>query len=462
MCGIYFGAVAPSLIIQSLLRQRGPDCQVSVVVDGMHVHSTVLHMRGDAVTSQPIQSTRYCLQWNGEIFGFTTETDNTLWSQSDTIILFDRLESCKDEQGIINLLFSIEGPFAVVIFDTLQRVVYFGRDRFGRRSLLRRVDCDGILLCSVGDGNGVFEEVSASGIHKYSLESTGYHCFEYPRFNIISSLVHGDPNTDYTDMFLSVMKQSVQKRLVHVNKTVTVLFSGGVDSLLIAAILCLIAPSLEIELVNVAFSVDSNYDSVPDRQTGIVAFEELCAIFKHQNIVFTERNVHIDEYQSFKERVSKLMYPNISVMDESIAMALWFAARNANSRVLMVGMGADEQFGGYTRHATRFRREGYVGLHEELQLDVDRISSRNLGRDDRVISDNSVEARYPFLDEQVVRFSCEQVPLDQKWNEETGENKWIVRDSLRRLGFSNNVASATKRAIQFGARTAKMQQHSSN
>lgn len=47
---------------------------------------------------------------------------------------------------------------------------------------------------------------------------------------------------------------------------------------------------------------------------------------------------------------------------------------------------------------------GWNGLNEEIQMEVKRISSRNLGRDDRVISDHSREARIPFLDENVVRF----------------------------------------------------------
>lgn len=33
----------------------------------------------------------------------------------------------------------------------------------------------------------------------------------------------------------------------------------------------------------------------------------------------------------------------------------------------------------------------WLGLHEEMKLDVQRIWKRNLGRDDRVISDNGKE-----------------------------------------------------------------------
>jgi asparagine synthetase B (glutamine-hydrolysing) len=94
--------------------------------------------------------------------------------------------------------------------------------------------------------------------------------------------------------------------------------------------------------------------------------------------------------------IVKLMHPHNTEMDLSIACALYFAARghgqastNANqipityttqARVLLSGLGADELFGGYTRHATAFNRTGYSGLLNELKIEVDRLGKSNLGR----------------------------------------------------------------------------------
>ena len=49
-------------------------------------------------------------------------------------------------------------------------------------------------------------------------------------------------------------------------------------------------------------------------------------------------------------------------------------------------MGADEQLAGYARHRTRFEKEGFIALISEVKMEMKRISERNLGRDDRIIS----------------------------------------------------------------------------
>lgn len=67
-------------------------------------------------------------------------------------------------------------------------------------------------------------------------------------------------------------------------------------------------------------------------------------------------------------------------------------------------MGADELFGGYTRHRTTLRQRGWKSLSLELDAEISRISERNLGRDDRVVCDHGRQSRLPFLDEKFVDY----------------------------------------------------------
>jgi asparagine synthetase B (glutamine-hydrolysing) len=61
-------------------------------------------------------------------------------------------------------------------------------------------------------------------------------------------------------------------------------------------------------------------------------------------------------------------------------------------------------FGGYARYKTAFGRNGKEELELEMSLDLDRIWHRNMGRDDRAISDNGKEARFPFLDTNLLKY----------------------------------------------------------
>jgi len=124
--------------------------------------------------------------------------------------------------------------------------------------------------------------------------------------------------------------------------------------------------------------------------------------------------------------------------------------------VLLIGIGADEQLGGYGRHRTAFREGGEGALRRELAADVARLWTRNLGRDDRCVSDHGREARFPFLDEGVVA-AVRALPLrrivDLSLPPGIGDKK-ILRDVAKTLGLQTS-SLLVKRAIQFGSRIAK-------
>jgi asparagine synthetase B (glutamine-hydrolysing) len=159
-------------------------------------------------------------------------------------------------------------------------------------------------------------------------------------------------------------------------------------------------------------------------------------------------------------------------MDLSIANALYFAARGHGSaiqaasgelqsytttaRVLLSGLGADELFGGYSRHGAAFSRGGYAELVNELKVDVSRLGKRNLGRDDRVMAHWEREVRFPYLDEHLVKWAIE-LPVWEKCDfENTAETVGLDPEKrvLRLLAQSLELDSAAKekkRAVSFSA-----------
>ena len=96
-----------------------------------------------------------------------------------------------------------------------------------------------------------------------------------------------------------------------------------------------------------------------------------------------------------------------------------------------------------------------------MDYDLTRLPYRNLGRDDRIIANFGREVRYPFLDEGVISFLC-SLRADQKVSPGVTSDKMLGDKRLLRrvailLGLER-AANEKKRAVQFGSRSARMEE----
>lgn len=246
---------------------------------------------------------------------------------------------------------------------------------------------------------------------------------------------------------------------------------------MILAALCdqCIDANYAIDLLNVSF----DGQCAPDRISARAGLKELQRIAPSRRWKLVEIDADLQNLTSETKHVMSLINPAKTFMDLNIGIALWLAAGGdgwvyqtnmsssvaeicervkykSEARILLVGSGADEQCAGYGRHRTKFRNGSWLGLSEEMKLDMQRIWKRNLGRDDRCIAGNGKEARFPFLDEDVIRALLD-IPLWEiaDLNQPSGVgDKMILREIARSLGLSE-AASLPKRAIQFGSRIAR-------
>ncbi|KAL7786208.1 asparagine synthase domain-containing protein [Trichoderma ceciliae] len=483
--------------------------------------STVLSLRGDHLAKQPLvdEASGSVLCWNGEAWklgGRPVEGND-----GEAILTLLAAASCNlgDDDSVLDALRSIEGPFAFIFLDKRAKRLYYGRDRLGRRSLLLRRG-PVFLLSSIAEAPAEgWTEVEADGCYIIPLDEANSprglvpirHAWDQDKA-LVSSI--GDFNATIpstttiplTGQSLAVKQlqhhliESLRLRVLNVpippmaeatDARVAVLFSGGLDCTVLARIASdTLPPGQTIDLINVAFenpriasqnaklSTPELYELCPDRITGRKSFAELSTVCPDRPWRFVTVNVPYEETCAHRAELIDLIYPHNTEMDLSIACALYFAARGhgvgqsssglatapygTTARVLLSGLGADELFGGYVRHATAFARSGYPGLVDELKLDVGRLGKRNLGRDDRVMAHWSREVRFPYLDESLVKWAIE-LPAWEKCdfdNQGAGcdlePEKRVLRLLAGGLGM-RSVAMEKKRAIQFGARTAKME-----
>ncbi|KAA1128679.1 hypothetical protein PGTUg99_023814 [Puccinia graminis f. sp. tritici] len=458
---------------------RGPDFQAQEtrVISDASAHldieikffASVLHLRGLALTQQPISApdTGNLLLWNGEVFDGLPLSD----VENDGQAVLKALED-RGNKTIPEVFLGIEGPYAFIYYDSLSKQIWFGRDPLGRRSLMKlenEKDIPHRSLISVASHYEGRTALLSSELATHSL-----FCVELKDVEdlCILPIARGSPPI--------LLNRQIPLEADRVPP------SGQSPPSLITA-----SGRLRDNLINVAFEnpraasnsrrnnqpVIPDIFSVPDRHTGEESWKELCQLTPGRTWRFVKVDVWMKDYLKYKDQIIELMWPNDTVMDLSIAAALFFAAWGVGScrldpdsdqvtqsyrspaRVFLSGLGADELLGGYSRHRSAFSSASpWINLIQELQLDIDRIPTRNLGRDDRIIAHHGREVRYPFLDRDVID-TLAGLPVHLKCDlalEKGTGDKLLLRVLARELGLSQ-ASKLVKRAIQFGARSAKLE-----
>jgi asparagine synthase (glutamine-hydrolysing) len=189
--------------------------------------------------------------------------------------------------------------------------------------------------------------------------------------------------------------ESVKDRIDYCDAEIGYLLSGGLDSSIIDSIAARIVSERNGKKIRTfAIGMDEN-------ATDIIAAKEVA------EFIGSDHTTVIMSKEKFLEAINEVIYIeetwDVTTIRAGVGMYLiskWIR-ENTNIRVLITGEGSDELFGSYRY----FLNAPFAEAHyEETTRLLNDIHYFDVLRCDRTISNNSIEARVPFLDSRVVNF----------------------------------------------------------
>lgn len=242
------------------------------------------------------------------------------------------------------------------------------------------------------------------------------------------------------------IKQLLSKELVKIindrfpKQKFGILFSGGVDSSLIA----LIAKKSGKDFICYTVGFKDKATKEPeDVVYARKAAEQICVELKVKIINLEQA------HELFKKTVSVLggeLNNVVNVGVGGVELACIEMAKQDNIKYLFTGLGSEEIFAGYQRHkeARDKQAECWTGLMNMYE--------RDLLRDFAVASCQNITFSTPLLDKELIGVAMK---IPDRIKIDNNKAKIILREAAQDLGLPKEIAWRRKLAAQYGSRFDK-------
>jgi asparagine synthase (glutamine-hydrolysing) len=230
------------------------------------------------------------------------------------------------------------------------------------------------------------------------------------------------------------------KERIPENEKFGVLFSGGVDSSLIA----LLAKRAGGDFTCYTLGFQEDDSKEPED----ISYAALAAT--KLGLMVKIRKIGLKEAEQLIKKTVNILGPELSnvvnVGVGGVVLGCIEMAKKDNVKFLFSGLGSEELFAGYQRHklAKNKQAECWQGLLNMYE--------RDLLRDNAIASAPKVALLTPFLDEQLISAAM-RVPA--KYKIDDNGSKLILREIAQDLGLPKDIAWRGKRAAQYGSRLDK-------
>ena len=468
ICGFFAKEEVPTRIVTDMLQKtehRGPDAH-GLYADGKILRSDEIralessekakvclgHSRLSIVGGDDaIQPFRSCdgtlsLVHNGEIYNYQElrgllSKDHTIEDEdNDSEILLHLIEEIyegnllRTVQSAVKML---NGMYAFAVTDSDEVVI--ARDPVGIKPIYYVEEEGSVYFCSEKKGlydiEGKIGSVPPGKILRANKDGISIHqgvIIERPQIDI----------TDFDEaetLYNGALTDAVERMLRGVSvEEVGMIFSGGVDSVLIAKIILDFGWNLKCYCVGKEDSEDIKNAETVAKDLGL-------------NL----RVIYVDEQKV------EMILPEIietielnGLLQVEVAVPMYLAAKAASEdgiKVMFTGQGADELFGGYWWYKDVVSENGFLKLHDKLWEDIDLIYDDTLEREDKVTMAHSIELRVPYLDRNVVQCAMRISPRLKIKDGEDPTRKWVHRGFAAKIGVPHYTAYREKDMAQSGS-----------
>jgi asparagine synthase (glutamine-hydrolysing) len=456
----------------SCMTNRGPDGAGIAVADSIIQSDTLAsleyhelsgnnalgHVRlaivGGTHGQQPFHSCdgKFTLEHNGEIYNYKKirrrlMKHHQFVTQTDSEVIVHLLEDHFNKNN--DLLYAIrktvaelDGVYALVIKDEETENIALVRDKMGVRQIYYGENNHFIGFASERKALwkvGIKEPTNrVLPGHAIIIKSDGL----IQNFKVSRSPVHSK-KIIYKTMDLAVnayekvLLASMKKRTQDFDR-VGIIFSGGIDSVIIAWL----AKKMVRDVICYTGGIQGSSD---------IAFARLIA--KRLNLKLRVNELTQNEVeQMIPEVINTIEDTNAGQIE--VAVPVYAAVKLAHEdgiNVMFSGQAADELFGGYSWYTKVVEKEGYEKLREHMTEDMLLLYRETLEREDKITMAHSIEMREPFLDLKVIAFSMQ---TDMKLNVKGSADafgKHVHRKLAQKLGIPRNIAYRVKEAAQHGS-----------
>lgn len=312
--------------------------------------------------NQPFCSSdgRYVLCFNGEIYNFQTlqkeleQFGHVFSSHSDTEVLLYFLIQYQGKQ-----LHRLKGMYAFVFYDLQEDQLLMARDPFGMKPLYYFNDNHRLIISSDIQAilhTGVPKVLNNKQIGHYltfkyakAPETFYQDIFEVEKGATTSYIdgafqtttIETTPETtfDHSDIVghtKHLLQQSVKRHLIS-DVPSGLLLSGGIDSSLLLGIACEFGQQLPCISIG-------NTDAKNSFGTQDIAFsKQVAAHFGCSHNIIEASSDLLNDFDGYLDRIDQPVADGASLLT-------WLLTKEADQKVLLSGAGADELFGGYSRH----------------------------------------------------------------------------------------------------------------